>query len=203
MQEFFKTLRAVSVAIVAAFVFGTFAQAWTGPTALPPNNNAPMPINVSAASQTINGNLYIGTGFGFSSPTICIGADCRSAWPVVASQWVTSGADVYYNSGNVGIGTVSPGQKLTVAGIIQSTSGGIRFPDGTTQLTAAGAGGSPSSWTCTVRVGGSSVLCTGSEKAITGGCSTGSGSAAGYPHTSGQGWICPGGALTAFVNCCQ
>ena len=40
-------------------------------------------------------------------------------------------------SGNVGIGTSSPGQKLTVAGTIESTSGGIKFPDGTTQTTAS------------------------------------------------------------------
>lgn len=39
--------------------------------------------------------------------------------------------------GNVGIGTITPGQKLTVAGIIQSTSGGIMFPDGTVQTTVS------------------------------------------------------------------
>lgn len=39
--------------------------------------------------------------------------------------------------GNVGIGTTNPGQKLTVAGTIESTSGGVKFPDGTTQATAA------------------------------------------------------------------
>ncbi|MCK5356835.1 MAG: hypothetical protein KAJ48_00435, partial [Elusimicrobiales bacterium] len=39
-------------------------------------------------------------------------------------------------SGNVGIGTTGPGQKLTVAGTIESTSGGIKFPDGATQITA-------------------------------------------------------------------
>ena len=38
--------------------------------------------------------------------------------------------------GNVGIGTTGPGQKLTVAGTIESTSGGVKFPDGTTQATA-------------------------------------------------------------------
>ncbi len=41
-------------------------------------------------------------------------------------------------SGNVGIGTTSPDQKLTVTGTIHSTTGGIEFPDGTTQTTAAG-----------------------------------------------------------------
>lgn len=45
--------------------------------------------------------------------------------------------------GNVGIGTTAPGSKLTVAGLIESTTGGIKFPDGTTQTTAAtGSGGS-------------------------------------------------------------
>jgi hypothetical protein len=40
------------------------------------------------------------------------------------------------NNGNVGIGTASNGSKLSVAGVIESTSGGIRFPDATVQTTA-------------------------------------------------------------------
>ena len=43
--------------------------------------------------------------------------------------------------GRVGIGTSAPGERLTVAGIIHSTIGGIRFPDGTLQATAGGATG--------------------------------------------------------------
>jgi hypothetical protein len=39
--------------------------------------------------------------------------------------------------GNVGIGTASPGEKLSVAGKVESTSGGFKFPDGSTQTTAA------------------------------------------------------------------
>lgn len=42
--------------------------------------------------------------------------------------------------GNVGIGTASPAQLLSVAGTVESTSGGFKFPDGTVQTTAGGAG---------------------------------------------------------------
>ena len=38
--------------------------------------------------------------------------------------------------GNVGIGTTGTGSKLAVAGVIESTSGGIKFPDATVQNTA-------------------------------------------------------------------
>ena len=40
-------------------------------------------------------------------------------------------------TGNVGIGTTAPGQKLSVAGTIESTSGGVKFPDGSIQAASA------------------------------------------------------------------
>jgi YD repeat-containing protein len=43
---------------------------------------------------------------------------------------------VINSSGNVGIGITSPNQKLSVAGTIESTTGGIKFPDGSVQVLA-------------------------------------------------------------------
>lgn len=63
-----------------------------------------------------------------------------------SSQWTTTGSDIYYNTGNIGMGTSTPGQKLEVAGTVYSTSGGFKFPDGSTQTTAVTGGGS-SQWT--------------------------------------------------------
>ena len=49
----------------------------------------------------------------------------------------TIGDDNLIIEGNVGIGTDNPGAELTVAGTIESTTGGVKFPDGTLQTTAA------------------------------------------------------------------
>ena len=58
-------------------------------------------------------------------------------------------------AGNVGIGTTSVTEKLTVAGTIESTSGGMKFPDGSIQTTAAG-----SSLSTTIRTSTTTVPAT-------------------------------------------
>ena len=47
------------------------------------------------------------------------------------------------STGKIGIGTTAPSSKLTVAGVIESTTGGVKFPDGTVQTTAANKTNSP------------------------------------------------------------
>jgi hypothetical protein len=56
-----------------------------------------------------------------------------------SGQWSANGFKIYYNSGNVGIGTTDPGEKLEVGGNIKVSGdgNGIKFPDGTVQTTAS------------------------------------------------------------------
>src|SRR6266478_700274 len=53
---------------------------------------------------------------------------------------VASKSFVMSSGGNFGIGTGTPTQKLSVTGMIQSTTGGFMFPDGSVQATAGGGG---------------------------------------------------------------
>ncbi|MBM4251916.1 MAG: hypothetical protein FJ146_08085 [Deltaproteobacteria bacterium] len=54
-----------------------------------------------------------------------------------APNQISEAKMVIQSNGNVGIGTTAPSQKLSVSGIIESTTGGMKFPDGTTQTTAS------------------------------------------------------------------
>ncbi len=57
---------------------------------------------------------------------------------ITSSQWTTIGNNLYNNnSGNVGVGSHTPGTKLDVNGIIRTISGGVQFPDGSIQTSAA------------------------------------------------------------------
>ena len=71
------------------------------------------------------GNTTI-TGFANVSTTLQVGTNTATFGT----------ATFIVANGNFGIANSTPGQKLTVAGIIESTTGGIKFPDGTTQTSA-------------------------------------------------------------------
>lgn len=68
-------------------------------------------------------------------------------------------------TGNVGVGTTAPNSKFTVVGLIETTTGGVKFPDGTIQTTAAG--GSSSGVTSLNGLTNNVTLAAGSNVTIT------------------------------------
>ncbi len=95
-----------------------------------------LPVNDGNSGQMLTTD---GSGvLGWDTPVSGNGSSGR-----VAFWWngsgLTSNSELFWDDTHfrLGIGVSNPGQKLTVAGTIQTTSGGVMFPDGTTQTTAA------------------------------------------------------------------
>jgi hypothetical protein len=150
------------------------------------NSNAPYPlrgVNIEGptmATGTTLANftgLYIGSGGGAGAVT--------NRFALVTEP----------GAGNVGIGTTGPGQQLSVAGVIQSTTGGFMFPDGTVQATA-GHGGTIS------------AVNTAAGSGLVGGATSGAANLSllntcGFAQVlqwNGGGWVCAfvgGGTVTS------
>src|ERR1044072_2802143 len=84
-------------------------------------------VILAGATNATNGNVGIGnlnpafkldvSGSVNSTGGLCIDGDCKTAWSQVGgSQWSNATSNIYFNTGNVGIGTNTPSQKLEVNG---------------------------------------------------------------------------------------
>lgn len=56
----------------------SLVSAFTEPTALPPNENVPAPLNVGGGRQVKNGDLTVGN---LKATSVTLGDDTRFAWP--------------------------------------------------------------------------------------------------------------------------
>lgn len=76
--------------------------------------------------------------FDSSSNQLKLSQNAGAYSTLVSSPWNTSGTAIYYNGGNVGIGTSTPSYALDVNGQIRTQSAsGVVFSNGTNQVAAA------------------------------------------------------------------
>ncbi len=119
IKQILKNIGVVVFGLIVLFA-ASQVSAWTAPTGTPPANNVVSPLNIGTAGQSKAGGLILNSGGAANGLLV--------------------------QSGNVGIGTLTPSAKLQVNGQIFSSSGGIKFPDGTTQTTAVGSAYTACDW---------------------------------------------------------
>jgi hypothetical protein len=79
---------------------------------------------------------------------------------------------VLTDQGRLGIGGTNPGQLLSVAGTIESTSGGFKFPDGTIQTTAGASAQSFVDLSSNQTIGGTKTFSSSINGSISGNAGT-------------------------------
>jgi hypothetical protein len=82
-------IRFILPVLTLVLAFGSIVYAWTGPTASPPNNNTPAPINIGAMTQTKVGDICTSAGGGKCLSTV--GGSLISCAAASGSNWMYGG----------------------------------------------------------------------------------------------------------------
>src|SRR3989338_9046933 len=107
---------------VETTIMQLFKEGWGGGdiVSFPRGNVGIGYTDTSGNKLAVNGAIYSPTSI-TAGTQLCIGASCQSSWASVGGgPWATSGNNIYNtNSGNVGIGTTGPLNKLHVSGNVE------------------------------------------------------------------------------------
>ncbi|MFH0846183.1 MAG: tail fiber domain-containing protein [Patescibacteria group bacterium] len=80
-------------------------------------------INATILYDRDDTSYYVDPASTSKFNAINLGGVSRTTWPAGStSQWTTNGSSIYYNSGNVGVGTSAPTQKIDVVGNISANA---------------------------------------------------------------------------------
>lgn len=86
------------------------AAVWQEPSLPPPQGNVAPPLNTGAEPQAKSGVLTVETTI--NTTELCFGIsgnDCKTTWDDVLGVWQNSTYGIFYNAGNVGIGSAITG----------------------------------------------------------------------------------------------
>ena len=126
-------LQNAKVVLLGLLFSGALAFAWTGPTALPPGNNAPAPINVSAIEQTKAGKLNIGQLFRGNGNIVAGGTATT-----VLDPWGVTNLGVFQSGSNTTGGLIWAGAEILSGGIqIGALAQNYPIPDANGVLNAS------------------------------------------------------------------